>query len=90
MAPKPEDTPARIEIDIVRKEWLQRQSSCALKADTRNKNRYFIFVKEYVPAIRRDDAVIIAYPFIEEKPYFYCGVFIGDADNHPGAVRWPL
>ena len=88
MAPKPEDTPARIEIDIVRKEWLQRQSSCALKADTRNKNRYFIFVKEYVPAIRRDDAVIIAYPFIEEKPYFYCGVFIGDADNHPGAVRW--
>lgn len=88
MAPKPEDTPARIEIDIVRKEWLQRQSSCALKADTRNKNRYFIFVKEYVPVIRRDDAVIIAYPFIEEKPYFYCGVFIGDADNHPGAVRW--
>lgn len=88
MAPKPEDTPARIEMDILRNEWQQRQSSCVLKAATLNKNRHFIFVKEYVPAIRQDAAVIVAYPFIEKKPYFYCGVFIGDAENHPGAVRW--
>lgn len=88
MAPKAEDTPARIETNIVRKKWEDDKNQCAIKIIDSNEQNRALFAKEYVPAIRRDAPVIVAYPLINGKPYFYSGIFIGDAEHNPGIVRW--
>ncbi len=88
MAPVQEEKPARIETSIVRDKWNRDNNSCAIRAYTSDSQNRAIFAKEYVPAIRRDAAVIVAYPIVKGKPYFYSGVFIGDAEHRPGIVRW--
>lgn len=88
MAPEAEDTPARIETNIVRKKWEDDKNQCAIKIIDSNGQNRALFAKEYVPAIRRDAPVIVAYPLINGKPYFYSGIFIGDAEHNPGIVRW--
>lgn len=88
MAPKAEDTPVRIETDIVRKKWEDDKNQCAIKIVDSNGQNRALFAKEYVPAIRRDAPVVVAYPLVNGKPYFYSGIFIGDAEHNPGIVRW--
>ena len=88
MAPKAEDTPARVELGIVRKIWDADGNQHAIKTYLSYGKDCALFAKEYVPAIRTDAPVIVAYPIVKGKPYFYSGVFVGDSEHRPGFVRW--
>ncbi len=47
-----------------------------------------VICKEYVPCIRGDKPCVVAYPMVNGYPFLYCGTFIGDEENRPGAVHW--
>lgn len=88
MAPKPIEDPARIETGVVRRKWEKDQNPFSIKVTDAKGTKRALFAKEYVPAIRRDALVTVAYPVVNGKAYFYSGIFIGDAEHNPGVVRW--
>lgn len=88
MAPKAEDTPTRIATGTLRDKWEKESHQRTIRVYESDGTNRAIFAKEYVPAIRCDASVIVAYPVVNGKPYFYSGVFIGDAEHRPGFVRW--
>ena len=88
MAPKPIEDPARIETGVVRRKWEKDQNPFSIKVTDVKGTKRALFAKEYVPAIRRDALVTVAYPVVNGRAYFYSGIFIGDAEHNPGVVRW--
>lgn len=52
-----------------------------------------ILCQEYVPSIRSDKPVVVAYPLLkgvdgEVRPFFFSGLFVGDESHRPGRVIW--
>lgn len=88
MAPKAEDTPTRIATGTLRDKWERESHQRAIRVYESDGTNRAVLAKEYVPAVRCDAPVIVAYPVVNGKPYFYSGVFIGDAEHRPGFVRW--
>lgn len=47
-----------------------------------------LLAREYVPAIRKDQLVEVAYPVVNGRPYLTRGIFLGDERHNPGVVQW--
>jgi len=57
-------------------------------ADAETKTARVLITREYVPSIRKDALVEVAYPMINGRPYLTRGIFTGDKSHRPGVVRW--
>lgn len=51
-------------------------------------NARMLLTREYVPSIRKDALVDVAYPVINGRPYLTHGIFLGDKSHNPGDIRW--
>ena len=56
-------------------------------------DRAAILCQEYVPSIRSDKPVVVAYPLLkgvdgQVRPFFFSGLFVGDENHRPGRVIW--
>lgn len=87
LMPTPEDQPLRVELAPQLKDWEKEHHSRVFKVEQSGTVRT-VLAREYVPSIRTDAPVVVAYPVIKGKPYFFSGLFVGDEDHRPGAVRW--
>lgn len=84
---KPEDTPATIDIASAQQTWKDGNHKRVLIGKSDNTDRVLL-ANEYVPTIRTDKTVTVAYPILNGKAFYYSGVFVGDEDHAPGFVRW--
>lgn len=83
-----EDTPASIIIGEAQHLWEMNHNKCVyVGQDNKNISR-ILLANEYVPSIRTDKTVTVAYPVLNGKAFYYSGVFVGDEDHAPGNVRW--
>lgn len=85
---KYEDTPASITVGEAQYLWeINNYKSVFVGQDDKNTSRVLL-ANEYVPSIRTDRTVTVAYPVLNGKAFYYSGVFVGDEDHVPGNVRW--
>lgn len=84
---KYEDTPATVNIASAQQTWKNDNHKCVLIGKLDNADRVLL-ANEYVPTIRTDKTVTVAYPVLNGKAFYYSGVFVGDEDHAPGNVRW--
>lgn len=84
---KPEDTPATVDIASAQQTWKDGNHKRVLIGKSDNTDRVLL-ANEYVPTIRTDKTVTVAYPILNGKAFYYSGVFVGDEDHAPGFVRW--
>ena len=84
---KYEDTPATVNIASAQQTWKNDNHKRVLIGKLDNADRVLL-ANEYVPTIRTDKTVTVAYPVLNGKAFYYSGVFVGDEDHAPGNVRW--
>ena len=84
---KYEDTPAHVAVWEAMIDFWDKGNKRVLLGKTKG-NASVLLAKEYVPSIRTDKTVIVAYPVLNNKAFFYGGVFVGDKEHVPGYVRW--
>lgn len=84
---KYEDTPATVNISQTQQTWQKEGHKRAFLGKDGNGNR-ILLANEYVPSIRTDKTVTVAYPVLNGRAFYYSGVFVGDEDHAPGNVRW--
>lgn len=84
---KYEDTPATVNIASAQQTWKNENHKRVLIGKLDNADRVLL-ANEYVPTIRTDKTVTVAYPVLNGKAFYYSGVFVGDEDHAPGNVRW--
>lgn len=84
---KYEDTPATVNISQTQQTWQKEGHKRVFLGKDGNENR-ILLANEYVPSIRTDKTVTVAYPVLNGRAFYYSGVFVGDEDHAPGNVRW--
>lgn len=84
---KYEDTPATVNISLAQQTWQKEGHKRVFLGKDGNENRVLL-ANEYVPSIRTDKTVTVAYPVLNGKAFYYSGVFVGDEGHAPGNVRW--
>lgn len=84
---KTEDTPVIIDITSAQQTWKNDKHKRVLIGKSDNTERVLL-ANEYVPTIRTDKTVTVAYPILNGKAFYYSGVFVGDENHAPGFVRW--
>lgn len=62
-----------------------KHNTIVLKPDGQDRA---IISYEYVPAVRKDRRVFVAYPILDGKIDFFAGLFLGDESHCPGKLRW--
>lgn len=82
-----EDTPATVYVGQVQQTWLKEGHKRVFLGNDGSGPRVLL-ANEYVPSIRTDKTVTVAYPVLNGKAFYYSGVFVGDEDHIPGSVRW--
>ena len=84
---KTEDTPVIIDITSAQQTWKNDKHKRVLIGKSDNTERVLL-ANEYVPTIRTDKTVTVAYPILNGKAFYYSGLFVGDENHAPGFVRW--
>lgn len=82
-----EDTPATVNVSLAQQTWQKEGHKRVFLGNDGSENRVLL-ANEYVPSIRTDKTVTVAYPVLNGKAFYYSGVFVGDEGHAPGNVRW--